>query len=54
MSEKELMCLQPKTLNLIGNPPYRPLTFTQERSFKSKNSFFVNGRQWCKATFFLY
>ena len=35
-----------------GKPPYRSLTSTQECSFQSKNSFFVAGQHWCRATFF--
>ena len=46
------MCLQAKTLKLIGKPPYRSLTFTQECAFKWKNSFFVAGQQWYEAIFF--
>ena len=46
------MCLPLKTWNLIEKPPYQSLTFTQECSFKWKNSFFVAGQQWCKVTFF--
>ena len=37
--QKDLMCLQPKTWNLIVKPPYQSLIFTQECSFLSKNSF---------------
>ena len=33
------MCLQPKTSNLTGKPPYRSLTFTQECTFQWKNPF---------------
>ena len=52
VSQKTLMCLQPKTWNLIGKPPYRSLTFIQECSFQWKSSFFVVGQHWCKVTFF--
>ena len=46
------MFLQPKTWKLIGKPPHRSLTFTQEYCFYRKNFFFVVGQHWCKATFF--
>ena len=46
------MCLQPKTWNSIGKPPYWSLTFTQKCSFQWKNFFFVVGQQLYKANFF--
>ena len=46
------MCLQPKNRNLIGKPPYRLLTFTQECSFEPKNSFLMVGQHWFEATYF--
>ena len=33
------MCLLPETCNLIGKPPYRSLTFTQEYSYQWKTPF---------------
>ena len=50
--QKTLMCLQPKNWSLIGKPPYRSLTFTQEYSFQWKNSIFLVDQRWCKANFF--
>ena len=53
INQKKLMCLQPKAWNLIGTPPYRSFTFTQKCSLQWKNSFFLVGQHWCRATFFL-
>ena len=46
------MCLQPKTWNLIGNPPYRSLTFIQKCSFQWKNFFFDVANSGAKPPFF--
>ena len=46
------MCLHPKNWNLFGKPLYPSLTFTQERSFQWKHSFFIVALFYlCKATF---
>ena len=53
ISEKSLMCLQPKTWNMIGKPPYRLLNFTQECSFQwKKNPFLWLANTFLKPPFF--
>ena len=37
---------------MIGKPSCWSLSFTRECFFQWKNSFFVFGQHWCRATFF--